>query len=99
MRQLGHPGMGTMPLLVTHGGYQLSPTDRAYPGFRSNDRRPRIPDIGRGAAAECRRRIPPTARTTMAANGAYQEELAKEHDHIPAKENKGTSTNATTSDR
>jgi hypothetical protein len=35
----------------------------------------------------------------MAANGAYQAELAKEHDYIPARENKGTSTDATTGDR
>ena len=90
--------MGTMSLLVTHGGYQLSLTDRAYLGFGSSDRRPRIPDIGRGAAAECTRRIPSTARTTMAANSAYQAELAKEHDHILARENKGTSSDATTGD-
>ena len=88
-----------MSFLVTHGGYQLSPTDRAHPGFGSSNQRPRIPDIGRRAAAECTRRVPSTARTTMAANGAYQAELAKEHDHIPARENKGTSSDTTTGDR
>ena len=87
-----------MPLLVTHGGYKLSATNRAYSGLGSNDRRPRVPDIGRGTTAECTRRISSTVRTTMAANGAYQAELTKEHDHVPTGENKGTSSNATMGD-
>ena len=87
-----------MPLLVTHGGYKLSPTNRADPGLGSNDRRPRIPDIGRGTSAKCPRRISPTVRTTVATNGAYQAELAKEYDHVPTGEIKNTSSNATPGD-
>ena len=84
-----------MPLLVTHGGYKLSPTNWADPGLGGDDRRACIPDIGRGVTVKCTRRISLTARTTMAAYGAHQAELAEEYDHIPTGENKGTGSNAT----
>ena len=50
MRQPGHPGMGVVPLLVTHGRYKFGPADRAYPRPGGHNRGTRIPHIGHGTA-------------------------------------------------
>ena len=41
MRHLGHPGMGTVSLLVANGRHQFGPTNRAHPGLRCNNQRTR----------------------------------------------------------
>ena len=82
MRYLGHPGMGTMSLLAENGKHQFDLTNRAHPGLRCHDRRTRLPNICRSIAIECARGISFVAGTTMAKDGAYKVELAKECHHL-----------------
>ena len=77
--------MGALPVLAPDGGYKFSKTYRFDTGFGSNYWRTRIPHFGRGSLAQCARGIPIVVGPVMVKSNAYQAELAKKHDYLPAR--------------
>ena len=74
-----------MSVLAPDDGYKFGKTYRFDTGFGSNYWRTHIPHFGGGSPAQCARGVPTVARPPMVKNGAFQAELAKKHDYLPAR--------------